>query len=176
MSENAFAIELQWQYGTETGEQAIASMRAAFEGGAQEISDFGTHVFPRLMPVLEQAEAEQFSAEGHGPARGPWAALSKRYAEWKAVHYPGKPTLERTGKLKAALTGPGANAMRTVTRDSMAFGTVGVEYASFHQTGTRWMPSRPPFDFGPDFERDIEKQFQLGIVDALRAARLEATP
>ncbi len=170
----AVALQIQYQVGTETGEQAVASLAVAFERAGEEIRDFSTYVFPRLVPVFEQALEEQFNAEGHGPVTGSWADLSVQYAKWKSASYPGKGKLQLTGKLMAALTGPSANAYRKTTATEFDFGTIGIPYASFHQTGTPWMPARPPFDFGPDFERKMMKATQLGVVEAIRKAGLEA--
>lgn len=156
------------------GEQAVQKITTAFERAGDEIKDFGKHVFPRLVSVFEAAEGRQFDAEGGGPFAGHWAALSKRYAEWKSKAYPGKKTLERTGDLREALTSSTSPlAARDYSASSMAFGTAGVEYASFHVTGTPFMPARAPFDFDATFEDELEKATHLGIVDALRAARLD---
>lgn len=170
-----FALQIEYQYGTETGEQAIASLATALERAAEQIDDFGRYVFPRLIPLFEEAEREQFAAEGRGPLAGSWAALSVKYAKWKQAHFPGRPILERTGRLQAALTSSAPGALRAVSKREFDFGTIGIRYASFHQTGTSRMVPRLPFDFGPEFEAKLEKEFQLGILDAIRAADLEAT-
>jgi hypothetical protein len=56
-----------------------------------------------------------------------------------------------------------------VSGDSLTFGTTGVPYASLHQTGTGRMPSRPPFDFGPDFEAGMQAAAAAGVREAVRA-------
>lgn len=74
--------------------------------------------------------------------QGRWAALSPRYAEWKAVHYPGRPLMVRTGALMQDLTSqPFGIDSRTST--TLTMGT-DLPYAAFHMTGTRRMPARPP--------------------------------
>lgn len=171
---SAIAIQLEYAVGTETGDQAIGKLAVAFERAGEEVKDFGTHVFPRMVPIFEAELDAQFSAEGRGPIAGTWAALSTEYRKWKEANYPGRTKLVREGTLRAALTSTTSKSLRTTTRDTFDFGTVGIPYASFHQVGTPWMPARPPFDFGAEFERKFQKEAQLGIIDAVRAAGLEA--
>ena len=77
----------------------------------------------------------------HGEASGKaWNALDTEYQSWKIAHYGPVPTMIRTGDLYADLVtlrgGP-----NHVGHKSAAFGT-DIEYAHFHQTGTRHMPER----------------------------------
>jgi hypothetical protein len=76
-----------------------------------------------------------------------------------------------TGALGAALTDSAdAGARRDISGDSLSYGTKGVPYATFHQTGTSDMPSRPPFDFGSDMEEGMQAAALAGAREALRAA------
>jgi len=160
--------------GTASGEEAVRKIAVAFERAGDEVKDFGRHVFPRLVPVFEAAEGRQFEGQGQGPFAGHWAALSEQYAKWKAKKYPGKPLLRRTDSLFEALTSSTSPlASREWSASEFAFGTVGLEYADHHQVGTEFMPARPPFDFDTEFEDGLQQATQLGIVDALRAARLD---
>lgn len=73
----------------------------------------------------------------------PWAQLSPITIAAK-----GHATiLFDTGALKASLTGPSPDAIRAIVTDvttpGFVFGT-SVEYAQYHQLGTRRMPARPP--------------------------------
>lgn len=62
----------------------------------------------------------QFESEGN-PG---WAALSAHYRSWKALHYPGKPKLVATGKLKASLTNrKAAGAIYRLTKEELVIGT-----------------------------------------------------
>lgn len=170
------ALQLSYSVGSESGEQSLVSFAAAFERAGDNLKDFGRYVFPRVQTVLEEAEQQQFDARGKGPAIGNWAALSTRYAKWKAVHYPAKPLLERSGQMREGLTSKSSPyAARDYSATMMNFGTVGVPWASYHQTGTPFMPARSPFDFGADFEEALTKAARLGAIDAIRAARLEVT-
>ena len=115
---------------------------------------------------------KQFDSEGSG-ARGSWAPLSEKYAAWKSTHYPGMPILQATGTMKDALTNSASPyAHREVSGNDFNFGTSGLDYASYHQTGTSRMPDRPPFDFSPDFERDLLAAALEGAREAMAESRL----
>ncbi|MHB1065427.1 MAG: phage virion morphogenesis protein [Georgenia sp.] len=131
----------------------------------------GKHILPKLLPILEGETVKQFAAQGAGPQAGSWAPLSTSYARWKKAHYPGRPTLVRTGKLADALADSGApGARRDISGDSLTFGTTGLPYASFHQTGTGRMPARPEFDFGPDMEAAMLGAVKDGVREAVKEA------
>jgi phage gpG-like protein len=166
---SAIVLSVEWQMGGGPSEPTLHRFVTAVERAGAELADVGKHILPKLLPVLEVETGKQFDAQGAGPQAGSWAPLSTSYAKWKAAHYPGQPTLVRTGALRAALTGPGSNARRDVSGDSLEFGTTGLPYASFHQTGTGRMPARPEFDFGPDFEAAMAAAVAEGTREAVRA-------
>lgn len=176
---SVFGIEIELRVGGSAFGMAVQEYSLAMERMGDEISDFGKYVFPRVGKLFEDQVRDQFNARGKGPVAGGWPALSGDYAKWKAVRFPGMPILEATGRMRDALTRDGGNALREYGTTSMAWGTLGIPYASYHQTGTPFMPARPPVDFGSDFEPKLEKAMQLGVVDAARAARMpdgEVTP
>lgn len=165
-------LSIEVTVGTDAG-PATQRIVAAFERAGDELRGLMQYAGPRLVPVFESGLERQFDAEGHGPYAGHWAALSKRYAEWKAEKYPGRPILERTGDLRTALTQSSSPlASREWSASEFAFGTVGLEYAAFHQLGTAFMPARPPFDFDSQFEDAFTQAAHLAVVDAVKAARV----
>jgi phage gpG-like protein len=167
---SAIVLSVEYQMGGGAAESTLTRLTTAFERAGAELADVGKHVLPKLLPVLEVETAKQFDAEGAGPQAGSWAPLSVSYSAWKEAHYPGQPKLVATGALRAALTDSSASgALRDVSGDSLTFGTTGVPYASLHQTGTGRMPSRPPFDFGPDFEAGMQSAAAAGVREAVRA-------
>jgi len=168
---SAVAITLEYQVGGQTGEQSVERLAVAFERAGAELANFGKHIFPELTPILEDAIEKQFDAEGKGPAAGAWAQLTAGYAAWKEGEYPGQPILVATGALREALTNEdGAHALRDYTNAMYNFGTQGLDYASLHQTGAGRMPARPPFDFGPEFERELVGAAAAGVRAAVREA------
>ena len=88
---------------------------------------------------LEKANARNFAANGL-PSGGAWDPLDPGYARWKSSNFPGRSTLVRTGNLFRSLTSM-KGAPNYIARTTAEFGTA-VEYAKFHQYGTRKMPKR----------------------------------
>lgn len=166
-----YGLQVEVSVGTDNGEGALQRLSVAFERAGAEVQDFGKWVFPKLSPVFEDALSEQFNARGGGPMSGAWSPLTPDYAAWKDGHAPGMPLLELTGELRAALTTSSApSAYREWSASEFAFGTAGLEYASFHQTGTGRMAARPVFDFGPTFERGLQMAAASGLREAVKAA------
>lgn len=158
--------------------ESLRELALGFEQGADEIQNFGRHVFPRLVPAFEAAMVRQFNSRGSG-LNGQWEKLSDAYGSWKAKLFPGRPLLELMGPLREALTqSDSPHAYREWTASEFSFGTRDVEYASFHQfgtlrdDGTRKMPARPPFDFDGKFNSELEEAALDGVRDAIRATRL----
>ena len=175
-----YGLQVQVAVGTDDSEGALQRLSVAFERAGDEVQDFGRWVFPKLSPVFEDAIDEQFDARGAGPLSGAWSPLTPNYAAWKEANYPGMPLLELTGELRAALTTTGApSAYREWSASEFSFGTAGLEYASFHQVGTGRMKARPPFDFGPTFERGLQTAAMSGLRAAVKAGgvlELEGEP
>lgn len=168
---SVYGLQLEVSVGTDTGEGALQRLAVAFERGGEAIADFGKYVFPKLGPAMEEAEVAQFAAEGAGPVAGQWAALTPTYAAWKEGVAPGMPILEFSGALRSALTSSSsAGARREATATDFVFGTQGVPYASFHQTGTAKMRARPPFDFGAAFEEVMKRVTLEGLREAIKAS------
>lgn len=168
---SVYGLQVEVSVGNDNGPNALQRLVVAFERAGEAVGDFGRYVFPRLTPVFEAAEVEQFDAEGSGPTSGAWAELTPGYADWKEGAAPGMPILELRGTLRSALTeSSSAVAYREWTASEFAFGTVGVEYASFHQTGTSKMKARPVFDFGPSFEEALTRAAMAGLRDAIKDA------
>lgn len=90
-----------------------------------------------VKPVVAETEKQQFETAGHGE----WPALAPVTLEIKERHgWPLDP-LVRTGDLKNSLTDPGRAAD---TGPRHMIWSTDVEYARFHQTGTKHMPMRQP--------------------------------
>lgn len=147
----------------------------AFERLGTDFTRFGTFLFPRLAEKLEEIEARQFGSQGAAGSSGAWAELSAAYADWKEEHYPGKPILEATGALVEGMTSSRSPyAKRVWDNASFLFGTSGVPYASFHQTGTSKMPARAPIDIsGPEVERELVKVAADVVREMVKAQRLD---
>jgi len=171
---SVLGLSFSYYVGNREDELALQRMSVAFERAGAELAQLGLHAFPLLGPVLEKELKGQFSAKGRGPNRGAWERLSPRYAAWKRRHHPGKPTLVLTGALRDGLTREASGrALRHWSATEFRFGTMGVPYASFHQTGTEVMPSRPPFDFGLAFEKQLQAVSLQAAREAVKKAGLD---
>lgn len=108
--------------------------------------------WPRIAAEFYQIEADQFSSEGGRV--NPWEELSAGYAKFKAVEYPGKPILQRSGALLNSLTNQNdEHAIYDPQPDALTLGT-SLPYPQYHQAGTQKMPQRPPIELrDEDFQR-----------------------
>lgn len=94
-------------------------------------------LFGTLTELFVAKERNWFSNQGQGT----WPALSPAYARWKAVAYPGRPIMVRTGDLRAQLTS--GKAVLAQTDDSLFLGTA-IPYAAYHARGAGNLPQRAP--------------------------------
>lgn len=132
-------IHLTW---TDTGVQRrLTHLKAAL--------DDTEPVWKEYAQWLRIEMREQFDTEGIHLGHNPWKPLSEKYKKQKDKRFPGAKILEATKTLLKSLTEPGGKNIARWTRDTFEFGTE-VDYFKYHQTGTRRMPARPPFD---DFTR-----------------------
>lgn len=124
--------------------------------------------------LFHQIEARQFGSQG-GRGGSPWQPLSKAYAKWKTLKFPGKPLLVLTGKLKASLTGRSADSIHDAQKDSLTLGS-SLAYGDYHQRGTRKMPARPPIvittsDLGQFARRMTKRMETVGQRAGFKTAR-----
>ena len=125
-----------------------------------------------LAPMVAEAADRIFASEG----RGAWPQLSEAYARWKAKNYPGKGILDLTGAYISAATQIGAPGnVITTTENSLTYGVEGLDYPSFHESGTNRLPARPVFDLlaeDEDLLREIGELFNAFINQKLNEANL----
>lgn len=108
-------------------------------------------VFSWARRRLELSNAANFTS--NGLPSGGWAPLDAEYGSWKSVHFPGAPPMVRTGRLFRSLTSL-RGAGNVITPTVAEFGTT-VQYAKFHQNGTRHMPKRAVVFEPPLFAREL---------------------
>jgi len=95
-------------------------------------------VFRWAKRELGLMNAQNFTSNGL-PVGG-WSPLDPKYAAWKAIHFPGAPTMVRSGKLFNSLRSLNGG-VNSIGLKKATFGT-DVEYAKFHQYGTTKMAKR----------------------------------
>ena len=126
--------------------------RAALRRITKRMGDYRP-VFKIARDYLEQANAENFATRGLRSGRK-WAA----YGNWTPeVGQPAR-LVGKTGNLMESLTNL-RGAPNDMGRKKATFGT-NIEYAEFHQYGTRNMPSRKivfePFEFSKTMARWVD--------------------
>lgn len=162
-----FGLKLEYSAQGPGGGTELRELVFAFERFGAELPNTPRHVFKHLIAAVEEFTKRQFKAEGLGPVAGKWRELSPKYKAWKEARYPGKPILERTGALKAALTESSSpHAYRAYDNTSFAFGTRGLPYATYHS-------DRPVLDFDAKFEKAVQRASVLGMRDAVKEAKAE---
>lgn len=129
----------------------------------------GVTDYRAIWPVIEDEfyalEARQFATEGE-EGGGKWQELSEPYGAWKAMAYPGKAILERTGALKASLTSEsGAGGVHVRERKTLTLGTM-VPYAIYHQSiaPRKVLPRRPEIQLTEQFKRLAMKNIHQFLV------------
>ena len=110
-----------------TGEAALIVESIDF---AQVLKDFRYDLAKEKSVALEN----QSTADGQA-----WAPLASSTQQRKGL----SPILVRTGALRASLIDvDGTDNFDQVSSHALVYGTA-IDYASFHETGTKFMPARP---------------------------------
>lgn len=132
-----------------------------------KIIEIAKDVEPEMAEVGKWAlgfySEEVFITEGAVLGRR-WPDLSDRYKRIKYAsnsRYPGRRTLERSGILKSGWK------LRTASRYALL--TNGVEYAKYHQYGTRKMPQRKIAEVTPDIADEIKRRFKDHFISRLKS-------
>jgi phage gpG-like protein len=114
--------------------QRIEDLRSRAEDMEPVLDMFGRYLVQQHIPA-------QFRARGK-PKR--WAALSPKYAAWKAKHYPGKPILQRSGAMMSGFDWEThKQSVRVVNRVRSGQKAGSKPRWAYHQDGTIKMPARP---------------------------------
>lgn len=101
---------------------------------------------------LKKANRRNFATQGAASGE-PWNKLDTEYQSWKIERYGALPTMIRSGDLYRDLTTL-AGRVNHIGFKSATFGT-DLEYAKFHQHGTRFMPARKIVFVPKDFARQL---------------------
>lgn len=133
------------------------------------VSFLGKDTWDKVVEVFYKAEKVVFSSEGSPEG---FAALSPKYAEWKARNFPGKKIMQRTGALEEALTGTGATPgmavpIKKYVNNKTAQGiTMGVRspYAKAHQEGLGHLPVRKVMQVTHAERIQFAKVLQVALV------------
>lgn len=131
------------------------------------IRDF-SDLWPQFVLVLQHSIGSQITGEGVGPG-GHYPPLSEKYAKWKAKRFSGAGILQRTGMLLGSFFG-GSGFIFETGPMSMRYGSA-VEYALYHQTGTkRNLPIRRPVDPTEQEAANLQTATARWVTQKYRAA------
>jgi len=129
---------------------------------AEDVTDWRP-AFEDIYTNFTNIQKGGFRRQGHHGSK--WADLSPRYKRWKEMHYPGRPILTRTGRMRDSMTGRNQAAsqdtVKRVEKLAAEFGTQ-VPYAYAHQHGypPGNLPARPMVDLNEDQRRKWAKLIQ----------------
>jgi phage virion morphogenesis protein len=110
-------------------------------------------LWPKVGSFIAMVERKQFATQGAYLGK-PWKPLKPEYLQWKIKHGYSKRILVRTGAMRASLTSRPMEEER-YKKYSATFGT-NVDYAKYHQYGTRYMARRPMFTKNPLIKRGVK--------------------
>lgn len=151
------------------------------EGATGQLAEWGKKPFAgkaalRIRDLWTERIDNAFESKG-GSIGKKWAPLSPAYALWKGRHFPGRPLLVRTGRMKRSLTDSTSRDMIFSRKGGrqLIIGTR-VFYAKYHQYGyrkdspKRVLPARPfiKVDQGVanKFAEEMRKDVELAMKDS----------
>ena len=112
---------------------------------------------------LKKANRDNFRTQGLTSGKA-WNELDLEYQSWKIQRYGNLPTMVREGDLYRDLTTL-SGRVNHIGLQTATFGT-DLEYAKFHQTGTRFMPARKivfvPKDFAHKLGEEVAEYLVFG--------------
>lgn len=111
----------------------------------------------KVAGLVAGSSGRRFASQGPG-----WAPLAQSTLTQRALEGTGSRILDRSGALKASVSGVGAPGQQLVVTDSfLLFGTT-VPYAGFHQKGApnAGIPARKIFDLNAADRTGIVKTLQ----------------
>ena len=111
-------------------------IQRGFSRFADDVKDL-REAFGEIAKDFKEVEEKQFSSEG-GYGSGGWAPLSPAYAARKG----GQHIMVRSGTLRDSLEGKTPYTIEDIQPLELRLGSK-VNYAIYHQKGTRKMPARP---------------------------------
>ena len=143
-----------------TGAQNLDVRIAKWE---KSLDSFET-IWPRVERKFNAITREQFTSQGtRGGSR--WVPLSRKYARWKAVHHPGKPIMELSGRLLRSLSARTDDTTYNVTKKTWSKFTT-LPYAA------RQDRTRPLIELTDEDQAAFTKIFDEFAREQLKAAGL----
>lgn len=146
------------------GEAVIDHLLQGIQGIEERASDLRPF-WPTFVTELQAIIAKAFASEGASTG-APWAPLKPATQRDRSRQgfAPAHPILERTGKLKRALTiGEGAFIATTATTMRYLVSEEVAPYFKYHQRGGLHLPRRAPVLFTDADRKTLSQSIQLFI-------------
>lgn len=151
--------------------EGVNILDRSFDRVNENITDLRPY-WDNVQKEFWRIEEGQFKSENARGASGQWKPLSRPYAKRKAQRYGVKTILRASDRLQSSLAGQTGDT--ALFKDKMEFGIgTNLEYARYHQTGTKKMPKRPVIDFSESQKDELAKGLQRDILKAMRTTGLE---
>jgi len=125
----------------------------------------------RIRTLWTKRIKSAFSSKGKSIGEN-WPPLSPAYKSWKSKHYPRKPLLVLTGKMKDSLVNPSSRMMifNKSKGTQLILGTR-ISYAKFHQYGTKKMPKRQFFKVDQGFTDGVANEMRKDLEIAMKGRK-----
>jgi len=154
--------------------RGVLKTRAYFAGMVRRSLNFHSQL-KWARDEIKKANRLNFATQGEASGKA-WNTLDMEYQSWKIAHYGSLPTMIREGDLFRDLTTL-SGRVNHVGRKTATFGT-DLDYARFHQTGTRFMPARKivfvPKGFAHDLGEKVGEYLVYGTEGSQAYKRLKA--
>ena len=125
-------------------------------------------IFRWARDELERSNRQNFATSGTASGR-PWSPLDTEYSRWKLANAGPKPLLVFDGTLRRSLTSLRGRP-NEIDKKKAVFGT-DIEYAKFHQFGTRKMPQRKIVFVPPFFAEEMAARIANYVVNGELGSR-----
>ncbi len=147
--------------------KGVLKTRAYFAGMVKRAGNFHAQL-KWARDEMKKANRANFATKGLASGKA-WNALDLEYQSWKIAHYGSLPTMVREGDLYRDLTTL-SGRVNHVGMHSATFGT-DLEYAKFHQTGTKFMPARKIVFVPKGFAHDLGEEVAEYLVYGMKGTR-----
>lgn len=154
--------------------KGVLKTKAYFAGMVRRSANFHAQL-KWARDEMKKANRLNFTTEGLASGKK-WNTLDTEYQSWKIAHYGNLPTMIRSGDLYRDLTTL-SGRVNHIGMKSATFGT-DLEYAKFHQTGTKFMPARKivfvPKGFAHDLGEEVAEYLVYGMKGTREYKKLKA--
>lgn len=150
-----------------------------FKTMTNQAADFRKPLWEKGVPILHRTRAEQFDAEaayvnGSLVRWAPFKTKPKGTSRGAAGRFTTRKLLNKTGRMRRAMTTLQAPGTIEVGQDYLTFRSH-IDYEVYHQQGTTRMPARPITFDNPKAQEEIQRELLAWVVQPVDPAAAERT-